>query len=394
VIWKFAIKKTMATRSRAAMASLLLAGAAIAFGAVSAVQQLGLPDLLDTPTQPSEFAKKGIVSGIARQGSRMIAVGPRGLVLLSTDAAVSWKQVPTPVSTDLVSVKFTDAMNAWAVGHDAVALRTTDGGATWQKVLDGRSVLTLLRATYSTRAKAGDAVAVAMSTEVERSVAQSATPDALPSPFLDVWFADAHEGYLVGAFGLILRTTDGGKQWEPWIDRLDNERRFHLYAVAGDGTQRYIAGEQGLLLRLDPVTKRFVKIETPYAGTYFGLDVRGTRLLAFGLRGNAYAQQDPSAAWNKIETGVDDNLVSAVNMDGGQLVLVSQAGQLLAVSADLRTSTAVKASVTGEVLGAVSNGPRSISLAQTGGVKSVTLEGITPVAPSASADGTMKDIAK
>ncbi len=381
-------------RSRALLASLLLAGVAITFGAVSAVQRLGLPDLLDTPTQPSEFAQKGIVSGIARQGERLIAVGPRGLILVSVDAAATWKQVPTPTSTDLVSVKFTDAMSAWAVGHDAVALRTTDGGATWTKVLDGRSVLTLLRATYATRAKAGDAVAVAMSAEVERSVAQSATPDALPSPFLDVWFANANEGYLVGAFGLILRTTDGGKQWAPWIERLDNERRFHLYAVTGDDTHRYIAGEQGLLLRLDATTNRFVKVETPYNGTYFGLELHGQRLVAFGLRGNAYAQTGSSAAWNKIETGVDDNLVAAVEMADQQLVLVSQAGHMLAVSADLRTSTAVKTSVTGEVLGAVSNGSHRILLAQMGGVKSVTVEGISPAVPSASVDGTMKDIAK
>nr|WP_315242984.1 YCF48-related protein [uncultured Albidiferax sp.] len=388
------IKNLVAMRSRALLASLLLAGVAITFGAVSAVQRLGLPDLLDTPTQPSSFALKGIVSGVARHGDRLIAVGPRGLILVSVDAAATWKQVATPTSTDLVSVKFTDASNAWAVGHDAVALRTTDGGATWQKVLDGRSVLTLLRATYASRAKAGDEMAVAMSTEVERSVAQSATPEALPSPFLDVWFANANEGYLVGAFGLILRTTDGGKQWEPWIERLDNERRFHLYAVTGDETQRYIAGEQGLLLRLDTTANRFVKVETPYTGTYFGLDVQGQRLVAFGLRGNAYAQTEPGAAWNKIETGVDDNLVAAVAMPDKQLMLVSQAGQVLAVSADLRTSTAVKTSISGEVLGAVSNGARGILLAQMGGVKSVNIEVNTPPAQIVPADATMKDIAK
>lgn len=384
----------MEMRPRMFLASLLIAGLAITFGAVSALKHLGLPDLLDTPTQPAQFALKGIVSGVARSGDRLIAVGPRGLIMVSADAAVTWKQVAAPISTDLVSVKFTDAMNAWAVGHDAVALRTADGGATWQKVLDGRSVLALLRTTYAARAKAGDETAVAMSTEVERAVAQSATPDALPSPFLDVWFANANEGYLVGAFGLILHTTDGGKQWEPWIERLDNERRFHLYAVTGDDTQRYIAGEQGLLLRLDSAANRFVKVETPYAGTYFGLNVHGSRLVAFGLRGNAYAQTDPSATWNKIETGVDANLVAAVDTVNNQLILVSQAGHVLAVSADLRTSTAVKTSVSGEVLSAVSNGASGIVLAQMGGVKAVNLQGISPVSPMAAVDGTMKDIAK
>ena len=39
----------------------------------------------------------------------------------------------------------------------------------------------------------------------------------MPNPFLDVLFSDASEGFVIGAFGLVLRTRDGGKSWEPWI---------------------------------------------------------------------------------------------------------------------------------------------------------------------------------
>lgn len=358
----------MIMRCKPLLASLLVAGTALALGAVPTAQRVSLPDPLDIPTQPSAFASKGMTSGIARQGKQLIAVGPRGLILVSNDAAVTWKQVASPVSSDLVSVKFTGTDSAWAVGHDAVALRTTDSGANWQKVLDGRSVLTLLRNTYTARVKAGNPAVEALLPEIERSMALSATPDVLPSPFLDVWFADANEGYLVGAFGLVLRTTDGGKQWEPWIERLDNERRFHLYAVTGHGTERYIAGEQGLLLRLDTAANRFMKVETPYGGTYFGLDVRAERVVAFGLRGNAYTRPNPGAAWNKIETGIDANIVAAVNMNDGRLVLVSQAGHVLVASPDLRKITDLKIPLKSEVLGAVSSGPKSIALARLNGV--------------------------
>lgn len=363
----------MIMRCRPLLASLLVAGTALAIGAVPANMGASLPDPLDIPTQPSAFASKGLTTGIARQDDRLIAVGPRGLILVSSDAAGTWKQVPSPVSSDLVSVRFTGPGQAWAVGHDAVALRSTDGGASWQKVLDGRSVLTLLRSTYTARAKAGNAQAEALLPEIERSVGQSATPDVLPSPFLDVWFADANEGFLVGAFGLILRTTDGGKQWEPWIEHLDNPRGFHLYAVTGEGDRRYIAGEQGLLLRLDAASSRFVKVETPYAGTYFGLNLRGPRLLAFGLRGNAYVQPSPEAAWNKIETGIDAHIVAAVNLSDAQLMLVSQAGHVMAVSPDMRTTTLLKTPVMGEVLGAVASGPRRIALARLNGVGTVEI---------------------
>ena len=50
-------------------------------------------------------------------------------------------------------------------------------------------------------------------------------------PFLDVWFADAQNGYVVGAYNLIFRTADGGKTWEPWFDRTDNPKFFNLYSI-------------------------------------------------------------------------------------------------------------------------------------------------------------------
>ena len=66
------------------------------------------------------------------------------------------------------------AVAAWAVGHDAVALRSTDGGASWQRVLDGRALLKLLREHYAPSVGAPDAGKVRE--EVERWAAQSATP--------------------------------------------------------------------------------------------------------------------------------------------------------------------------------------------------------------------------
>lgn len=368
----------MSIGRRSVLASVLATVAALAIGAAPEEKRGNLLDPLDVPTPPVGGIVKGATSGIARYGDRLIAVGPRGLIVVSTDAATTWRQMPSPVSSDLVSVKFTDARTAWAVGHDAVALRTSDGGATWQKMLDGRSVLALLRNTYTVRAEAGDAAAAAVSREIDRSIAQSATPDVLPSPFLDVWFADANEGYLIGAFGLVLRTVDGGKQWEPWIERLDNERRFHLYAVAGDGAERYIAGEQGLLLRLDTASMRFVKVESPYPGSFFGLDVRGHRVMAFGLRGNAFTRSSDGAAWTKIETGVDANIVAAVEMGDGRLVLVSQAGHFLAVSPDLRSSIQIGSPSGGEVLGAVFTGHNAIAMARLNGVGTFAIALLKP----------------
>jgi len=82
--------------------------------------------------------------------------------------------------------------------------------------------------------------------------------------------------------------------------------------------------------------------------------------------------------WNKVETGIDANIVAAVNMNDDRLILVSQAGHLLAVASDLHKSSALKAPAMGEVLGAVSSGPKAIALARVNGVATVEIAPLNP----------------
>lgn len=362
-----------ASIAHALLACLLVAGASLTLAAGPAAR----PDPLDIAVQPSAYAQKGTTSSIDRRGDRLLAVGPRGLILLSVDGAKSWQQVASPVATDLATVRFTDPNTAWAVGHDGVALRSGDGGSTWQRMLDGRSLLALLQSTYDERVKKGKQGAEAVRQEIARSIEQSATPGVLPMPLFDVWFADAKEGYLVGAFGLALRTHDGGQTWDPIVEHTDNERRFHLYAISGTGDQRYIAGEQGLVLRWEAARQRFVKVETPYNGSYFGIDVQPQRLVAYGLRGNAFISTDAGAQWRKIDTGIDANIVALVTLEQGRFLLVSQSGHLLAVAPGSTKATPLQVPFTTEVFSAALGGARDkVVFAQINGPRTVELLGL------------------
>lgn len=349
------------------LAVVFTAGSALTVAA----PQGALKDVLDTPSVMRPQVAQRTVSSVARHGERLIGVGPRGLIRLSSDGGGSWTQVQSPVSSDLVAVRFIDSKTAWAVGHDAVALRSTDAGATWERILDGRSVLKLLQTTYVARGDDADAKTVLQ--ELERAIEQSATAGALPAPFLDVWMTQGGEGYLVGAFGLILRTDDHGKTWTPWIERADNESRFHYYGISGAGERVYLVGEQGLVLRLDRQRNRFVKVSTPYTGSYFGIDVRPGRLLAYGLRGNAYLSRDDGVKWDKIETGIDAHIVAVLNVSNDQQLLVSQAGHVLALDDASLKVQPLQVPFTSEVLGAVAAGKRGLAFAQINGIRVVEL---------------------
>lgn len=362
------------TSSRASLGAFILERWCIAALVGASLSMVGLViampggvsvDLMDMPSRKLGKVTHAMVSGVASQGARTVAVGPRGLILLSDDSGGSWRQVVNPLSTDLTTVRFVGPNVVWAVGHDAVALRSTDSGSTWERMLDGRGVLKLLResAKDSEQAK----------TEIERTMGQSATADVWPAPLFDIRFdADGLTGFAVGGFGLMLKTTDGGKSWLPWQNQTENDQRFHLYALTGNDRAVFVAGEQGLVMRLDDKSQRFVRLDTPYNGSFFGIDQFGSKLVTYGLRGNAFVSDDVGKVWRKIETGVDANLVGAVAL-GNTLLLVSQKGDVLAVDFVTSRASIYDQAPGAEVYGAAMTTSRRLALARLSGASVIAV---------------------
>jgi photosystem II stability/assembly factor-like uncharacterized protein len=284
------------------------------------------------------------------------------MILRSSDGGAHWQQVAVPISADLTSVRFSGPDTAWVVGHDAVILKSVDRGATWIRALDGRTLFK----TMEQAAQGNERLAK----ELERTMGQSATPDVWPTGLFDLMFLDAERGFAVGAFGLLLATTDGGKTWQPWSMHADNPRQFHLYAISGDTRRPYIAGEQGLLLRLDEAGRRFVRVATPYHGSYFGLATDGTRILVCGLRGNAYLSDDDGARWIKVETGTDASLVSA-GVEADRLWLATQSGAILEGEPSAAKVGEAAAAPGADLYGAVTIAPGRYAIARLNGPSTI-----------------------
>jgi photosystem II stability/assembly factor-like uncharacterized protein len=300
-----------------AIAAALSAGLAIA-AAGSAPR-----DVLDTPAVKSPLAQRALLNGLARAGERIVAVGQRGHVLFSDDGGKTWKQADVPLSSDLVAVAFADAKSGWAVGHDGVVLRSTDAGATWSRQLDGHKSGEAMVEYYNREAKPGDARYAAALEEAKKFAAQGAE-----NPLLDVWFENETTGYAVGAFGLALRTRDGGATWEPLLHAIDNPKALHLYAVRGVGGEVYLSGEQGYFAKLDRASGQFRSIELPYKGTLFGITGNSQALIVHGLRGTALRSTDGGRSWQPVETKLAVGLTGSTVADGA-IVIVSQAGHVL-----------------------------------------------------------------
>jgi photosystem II stability/assembly factor-like uncharacterized protein len=316
---------------------LVLAG--ICAMALAAPCQAAFQDPLDIPAVHSKLAPKGVINGLAFAGKRMVSVGQRGHILYSDDAGQNWIQANVPVSTDLTAVFFASSTRGWAVGHGGVVLTTTDAGGNWVKQLDGRSVGKLMASHYADHSP--DGMSAEQLTQLRADAARFAEegPD---KPFLDLWFESETTGYIVGLFNMVFKTSDGGATWIPWFDRTDNPKLFHFYAIRSVGGELYLAGEQGMVLKLDKAAQRFKQTPVDYQGTFFGITGKSGAVIVYGLRGNAYRSVNNGATWQKIETGVTVGLTGARVMQDGRILLVSQAGQVLASSDDGLSFTRLK----------------------------------------------------
>jgi photosystem II stability/assembly factor-like uncharacterized protein len=314
-----------ASGARLVAALVLGLGGACAAGAASNTFR----DPLDVPALTSRIAAQAMYADVVRVAEgRFVAVGRRGMILLTSDAGATWQQASVPVSTDLLSVSFADEKHGWAVGHGGVVLHSADGGLSWVRQLDGRTLPDLLVAEYQAGADAGDEEALRNLQEAERYKA-----DGPGRPLLAVHFLDALNGIAVGAYNLAIRTADGGRTWHSIGGLLDNPRGMHLYGIAFVDGRLWIAGEQGVLLRQDPRGGRFHQVKTPYAGSFFGIAGQAGEVYVFGLRGNALRSSDGGASWTALQTGTQSNLTAGTLLPDGRVVLAAMSGELL-LSAD------------------------------------------------------------
>ena len=271
-------------------------------------------------------ASKSLLLDTAATSAGFFAVGERGHILGSADAR-SWNQLAAPTRSTLTAVAAIDK-SLWVGGHDGVILHSADAGVTW---------VAQRRDPYGRESGLAD-----------RDPRQGA-------PVLDIHFSDARNGIAVGAYSLMLTTSDGGSTWTPMRAiaasaptadaaapmqgdifsqedlMLDDESDPHFNAItSAGGSVLVVVGERGTLLRSADNGASWNKIGFPYKGSMFGvLHLGSGRLLAFGLRGNVYESADQGGSWQKVATQGNVSLMGGSALANGGAVLVGANGTVL-----------------------------------------------------------------
>jgi photosystem II stability/assembly factor-like uncharacterized protein len=313
-----------------------------------------LPDLLDLPAESSASALSKLVLDIASAGDRLVAVGEYGNILYSDDEGISWRQAQVPVQVTLTAVHFPSPDKGWAVGHDAVILHSEDAGQTWHKQLDGWQTGALLReGAQAWLARVEQQVQARQGREDELLLQQDAAAMALDEaerevevgpnrPFLDVWFADEQHGFAIGAFNYFFVTDDGGATWRDGSSRIPNPEVLHLYSLHPVAGQTLLmAGEFGLLLRSRDGGANWESLALDYEGSLFNVTGEQGGAWVAGLRGNVFYSADDGDSWRHIELDSEASLLGGCALSREQAVFVGLGGSVVEVDLGARVKSRV-----------------------------------------------------
>jgi photosystem II stability/assembly factor-like uncharacterized protein len=229
-------------------------------------------------------------------------VGELGRILRTQDGGKTWMRQDAGTKRPFLAMTCLDPKTAWLAGKEGIVYATKDGGETWTELKTGSD-----------------------------------------RHLFTIEFPTAERGHAAGDFGTMIHTEDGGKTWtatripetvalpESALDTGVEPGDVNLYALSyGDPDHVWIVGEFGIIVTSADGGRTWEQQHTPIESTLFGvrfLDAR--RGFAVGIDSTILATDDGGATWRTVPPPVMQRSYYDIAIRGSNGWIVGDAGTVL-----------------------------------------------------------------
>ncbi|HXJ36281.1 MAG TPA: YCF48-related protein [Candidatus Eisenbacteria bacterium] len=271
-------------------------------------------------------------------------VGELGRILRTTDGGKSWVRQDAGTKRPFLAMACRDARTAWIAGKEGIVYGTKDGGDTWTQFQTGSN-----RHVFS------------------------------------IEFPTAERGHLVGDFGTMVHTEDGGKTWtvsripesvvlpDTALDTGVEPGDVNLYGMSfGDADHVWVVGEFGIIVASDDGGRTWHQQHTPIESTLFGIKFTDAKHgFAVGIDSTILATEDGGETWRTVPPPVTQRSYYDIALRGTTGWIVGDSGTVLKTTDGGATWVVEPLPIQ-----LASNWIRTVSIAPTGGGLAVGSEGL------------------
>jgi len=236
-----------------------------------------------------------------------------GIILQTKDGGKNW-EVQHNLTNQLTAVDFINENEGWVVGRDGTIKHTINGGNSWATqsspiggYLTGVCFVDENNGWIVSRSNWGEII---HTSNGGSTWAKQTNPSA--NPLHGLFIINANKGWAVGLDSTIIRTVDGGLNWEPKVLNISNNYRFASVFFI-DEMKGWAAGLHGRILVTEDGGVTWKEINTGVSeslNSVFFIDHNNG--WAAGDQGTILRSVNGGKTWFRQRTGVSTNYISSV----------------------------------------------------------------------------------
>ncbi len=237
-----------------------------------------------------------------------VAVGDKGLVLVTRDQGFTWHQERIEAQPDLLSVDANPDGFVLAVGSRGAIYRSQDWGRTWE-ALSSSTHATLRDVSLLSDGHAwivGDRGLILHS--ADRGDTWHIQSSGVDHHLFGVQFLDAQTGYVVGDKATFLKTTDGGQTWASVDTNFPKWAAIYDLGFA-DAQNGFIAGQAGHVSHTADGGQTWQENDAGVATDIYAIHYQNGYAILGGQMGVVATTQDDGQTWtvrDSVEQDVRD----------------------------------------------------------------------------------------